>query len=52
MSAQQALRDYFTRNRRLAIQRYRSARLWVQRRDARSWALHYGRLIRKLEKAQ
>lgn len=40
------LYEYFQRRRKMAISRYKSATLWVQRQDARSWALHYGRLMR------
>lgn len=43
-----SLTAYFRRNRLLAIERYRAANLWVQKHDARMWALHYGRLIRKM----
>jgi hypothetical protein len=46
------LTDYFRKNRAEAIKRYKSASLWVQRWDARRWALHYGALIRRMERAQ
>lgn len=44
--------DYFEYRRRDEIWRY----LWTgrddTRRDARRWALHYGRLRRKMEREQ
>lgn len=52
MTSVASLLCYFNRRRAIAIRKYRYACLWVERQDARSWALHYGRLIRKMEKAQ
>lgn len=48
-SDQRYLADYFRRCRANQIANYKHAEYWIQRRDARSWALHYGRLIRKME---
>ena len=48
-SPRQGLLAYFQRQRATAIRRYRTARFWVTRKDARMWALHYSRLIRKVE---
>lgn len=41
--------EYFRKNRAENIRRYFAAKYWPDRRTARSWVLHYGRLIRKLE---
>lgn len=43
----QDLIAYLKRQRRAFIDRYFLATLWVQRKDARAWVLHYGRLLRK-----
>lgn len=40
---------YFKQCRGDAIRKYKMAEFWVTRRDARRNALHYGRLVRKLE---
>lgn len=42
---------YCARQRRAQISRYRGAKLWNTRRNAREWVLHYGRLIRKMRGA-
>ncbi|MEO1538501.1 MAG: hypothetical protein AAFR73_12310 [Pseudomonadota bacterium] len=44
-----ALLDYFDRMRADRIRKYLGATFWVTRKDARQSALHYGRLIRKME---
>lgn len=48
------LLTYFRHQRQRAVDRYRGAGMdWplgiALRRDARAWALHYGRLVRKME---
>lgn len=48
-SERDSLLAYFRRQRERSISAYRAATFWVQRQDARRWALHYGRLIRMLE---
>jgi len=46
------LTAYFRKHRVEAIRRYKAARYWVHRWDARKWALHYGALIRRMERGQ
>lgn len=41
---------YFREKRLDYMARYQSARTWPDRRSARSFVLHYGRLIRKIER--
>lgn len=52
MTSTQRITEYFEYRRRDEIWRY----LWTgrddQRREARSWALHYGRLARKMRREQ
>ena len=43
------LRNYFAGCRVDAIKKYRAAQFWTTRRSARDDALHYGRLVRKME---
>jgi len=43
------LAAYFRRHRATQIRKYKAATLWVQRWTARDHALHFGRLVRKLE---
>lgn len=40
--------EYFREQRERNIKRYKSVALWVDRKAAREWSLHYGRLIRKI----
>jgi hypothetical protein len=49
MTTTEKLIDYFKYRRRDEIRKYKTARFPVRRADARSWVLHYGRLVRKLE---
>lgn len=50
MTEQRAsLTAYFKRRRAECVVRYQKAAFWVQRKDARSATLHYGKLLRKLE---
>lgn len=44
--------EYFRRQRAECIRRYKAAKFWPDRITARDRVLHYGRLIRKMEKAQ
>lgn len=44
--------DYFQYRRRDEIQKYCTTTLPYLRKDYRSWALHYGRLVRKMEREQ
>jgi len=43
------LLDYYRKCRAECVERYKLAKYWVQRDDARQWCLHYGQLIRKME---
>lgn len=45
-SHDQSFNNYLARNRRRQIERYKLARYWPDRRTARMWALHYGKLLR------
>jgi hypothetical protein len=42
---------YFRKCRADQVNAYRQAQFWPERRAARSWVLHYGRLLRKMERA-
>ena len=39
---------YHMRHRAKAIREYKAATLWVSRTDARMWALHHGKLLRRM----
>jgi len=43
------LKAYFEKQRRTEIDRYLAAVYWAQRKDARSWCLHYGKLLRRMQ---
>ena len=47
MSQSEGLLAYFMTQRAANVERYKAARLWCDRKDARSRVLHYGRLCRK-----
>lgn len=42
----------FRKWRRHEVKKYKNARWPAEKKAAREWVLHYGRLIRKLEAAQ
>lgn len=47
MSGSESLLAYFMDQRAANVDRYKSAHLWCDRKTARKWVLHYGRLCRK-----
>jgi hypothetical protein len=47
MSQSESLLAYFMAQRAANVDRYKSAHLWCDRKTARKWVLHYGRLCRK-----
>lgn len=48
MSSRAELIAYFSKMRRRYAEKYLAAEYWWQRKEARAWVLHYGRLIRML----
>ena len=50
MNADNPILAYFRSSREKFATQYKQETRPYQRRDARRWVLHYGRLIRKLER--